>query len=212
MISVPLAYVYLLVLRDQANRPIALTAISALKGAIAYLIVLVPHLLMNRFTLRPYSGPGLYLYGTVYDFLVPGIVGFLLYLWWTRDPGGLAPEERCLSLQSFFAGLFTLAGLMDVFVPVGHAGTYTLFLLPALRIALMLLAPILYYHYSAETIWLRYLYLVLMAGLPFALGVVPMLSLMNLTVAASLATAGLFLGGWAAGLLAVGGTRTLRLR
>jgi hypothetical protein len=212
MLSVPLAYVYLLIVRDEANQPAAMTSLSALKGAIAYLIVLIPLLAIDRFAERPFSGPGLYFFGTVYDFAIPGLFGFLLYLWFTSDPGGLTPEERFLSLTSFFAGLFTVAGFMDLFVRPEYFGSYELFLLPALRISLMLMLPVLFYFYAAETLWLRYAYLVLLAATPFALGTVPMLSLLNYPFAAIAVTLVLFLGSIAAALFAVGGRRSLRLR
>lgn len=212
MLSVPVAYIYVLILRDEANQPAALTAVSALKGAIAYLVVLVPLLIIDRFVERPFTGPGLYFYGAVYDFAIPGYLGFLLYLWFTRDPGGLAPEERFVSLLSFLAGLFALAGIMDVFVRPVYLGAYELFHLPALRIALMLMLPVLSYHYAAETLWLRYLYLVLIVAAPFALATATLLVNMNYALAGVAVTVALFAGGWASALLAAGGLRSLRFR
>lgn len=212
MLSVPLAYVYVLILRDQANQPVVLTAVSALKGAIAYLLVLVPLMIIDRFVERPFTGAGLYFYGAVYDFVIPGHLGLLLYLWFTRDPAGLTPEERFVSLLSFLAGLFTLAGLMDVFLRPVYFGAFELFHLPALRIALTLLFPVLSYHYAAETLWLRYVYLLLIGLAPFALATAPLLLDMNLTLAGTAVTVVLFLGGWAAALFAAGGVRSLRFR
>ncbi|MFW5776688.1 MAG: hypothetical protein ACOCZB_05310 [Spirochaetota bacterium] len=212
MLSVPLAYIYLLVLRDEAHQPAALTAVSALKGAIAYLVVLVSLLMVERFVQRPYTGPGLYFYGAVYDFVIPGYLGFLLYLWFTRDPGGLAPEERFVSLLSFFAGLFAFAGLMDVLLRSAYFGAYELFHLPALRIALMVMLPVLSYRYAAETLWLRYLYLALILAVPFALGTAALLLNMNYLLAGTTVTVVLFAGGWASALFAAGGSRSLRYR
>lgn len=212
MLSVPVAYIYALILRDEANQPAVLTAVSALKGAIAYLLVLVPLLFIDRFVERPFTGAGLYFYNAVYDFVVPGHLGFLLYLWFTRDPGGLAPEERLVSLLSFFAGLFALSGIMDVFVRPVYLGAYELFHLPTLRITLMLILPVLSYHYAAETLWLRYVYLLLIIATPFALSAAPLLISMNYTLAGAAVTAVLFAGGWAAALFAAGGARSVRFR
>lgn len=212
MLSVPLAYIYLLILRDEANQPPTMTALPALKGAIAYLVVLVPLLALDRFAQRPFTGAGLYFYGAVYDFAIPGYLGFLLYLWFTRDPGGLAPEERFVSLLSFFAGLFALAGLMDVFLRPLTFGAYELFHLPALRIALMLILPVLSYHYAAETLWLRYVYLLLIVAVPFVLATAALLASMNYALAGVAVTVFFFFGGFAAALFAAGGVRSLRFR
>lgn len=212
IVAVPLAYVYMLVLRDLATQPASTTSIPALKGGFAYLIVLLPLMMMNRFIVRPFSGGGLFLFNAMYDFVVPGAVGFLLYLLFVRDVRGRSPDERFLTLSSFFAGLFTLAGILDLFVRAEYHGAYELFLVPALRITMVLLVPTLYYHYSCGTYWVRYVHLVLMTATPFALGIVPLLASMNLWWVAVSATVVLFLVAWAASLLSIGGVRALRFR
>lgn len=208
--SVPLAYVYFLVLREQTGRTSAMTAVSALKGALGYLIVLIPLLLMRRFIARPYDGAGLYLYASVHDHAVPALLLFGLYLRFTRDVGGLTADERFLSLVSFYAGAFALSGFLDLFLRADYHGPYELFMLPALRIAVMLIVPTLYYQFSNETFWVRYLHLGLIVSLPWLLGLVPMLSGMYLGFLAVLLTALLFLGGWAAAFLAAGGANRYR--
>ncbi len=212
ILSVPLAYVYFLVLREQTGRTSAMTAVPALKGLLAYLIVLIPLLLMNRFIDRPFDGTGLYLYVATYDYVLPALLLFVLYLRFTRDVGGLTPDERFLSLVSFFAGAFAFAGVLDLFLRADYHGPYELFMLPSLRIALLLILPTLYYQFSCETFWLRYLYLALMAVAPFAIAVVPTLSSMYLHSAAILLTVALFLGGWTIAILAAGGPNRYRLR
>lgn len=212
IISVPLAYIYLLVLRDQTGQSSALTAIPALKGALAYLIVAVVLLFIERFVERPFSGSGVYFYNAVYDFIVPVYLGFLTYLWFVPNARGDSPEERFLTLASFLAGLFTLAGVTDLFLRADYHGAYELFHLPALRIGLVVLIPTLYYHFSAETYWIRFLHLLLIAAIPFVFGGVPMLVFLNYAAAAIAASVVLFLVSWTAALLWVGGVRSLRLR
>ncbi len=209
--SVPLAYVYLLVLREQTGRTSAMTAVPALKGALAYLILLVPLLLMRRFVARPYDGAGLYLYASVYDYVLPVLLLFALYLRFTRDVGGLTADERFLSLVSFYAGAFALAGVLDLFLRADYHGPYELFMLPALRIGVMLILPSLYYQFSTETFWVRYLYLGLIAALPWVTGFVPLLSAMYLGLFAALLTGLLFFGGLAVAYLASGGPNRYRL-
>ncbi len=212
ILSAPLAYVYVLILRDEANQRSALTAIAALKGVLAYLVILVPLLIIRRFVTEPHGGSGVYFYNLVFDFGVPLYLGIILYLLFTSDVGGMTPEERSLSLLSFLAGAFSFAGVIDLFLRADYFGPYELFYLPALRISLMLLASSLFYRFTGETFWVRYLYLVLLLATPFALGPVRLLTSMNYEPAAVALTLALFLGGWAMGLFAAGRSGTLRFR
>ena len=212
ILSVPLAYIYVLILRDEANQRSALTAIAALKGVLAYLVIIVPLLIMRRFVTEPYGGSGVYFYNLVFDFAVPLYLGIILFLLFTRDVGGLTPEERSLSFLSFLAGAFSAAGFLDLFLRADYFGPYELFYLPALRISLMLLASALFYRFAGETFWVRYLYLLLLLAMPFALGPVRLLTSINYGQAAIGLTIGLFLVGWAVALFAAGRSRTLRFR
>ena len=212
ILSTPLVYAYLLVLREQTGRTAAMTVVPAVKGVLSYLVVLVPLLLIGRFVARPFAGSGLYLYGTVYDFALPGLIAFLFYLWLVPDVGGLTADERFLSLFSFYAGVFTLAGLMDLFLRADYHGVYELFMLPALRLAFMLYVPSLYYRFSSENSWIRYLYLLLMCGVPFALGLVSLAAAMYLGSASVLGTVGLLIGGCAVALFGAGGIGMYRFR
>lgn len=212
ILSVPLAYVYVLILRDEANQRSALTAIAALKGVLAHLVTIVPLLIMRRFVTEPFGGPGVYFYNLVFDFGVPLYLGIILYLLFTRDVGGLTPEERSLSFLSFLAGAFTAAGFLDLFLRADYFGPYELFYLPALRISLMLLAASFLYRFAGETIWVRYLYLLLLLATPFALGTVRLLTSINYGQAAVGLTIALFLVGWAVALFAAGRSTTLRFR
>jgi hypothetical protein len=204
LLSAPLAYIYLLILRDQSGRTPEMTAISALKGALAHLVVLVSLVVVERVVREPFSGPGLYFYGAVYDLVLPVYLGVLLYLWFTKDVGGLSPDESFVSLASFFAGSFTVAGVMDLFLRAEYLGVYELFHLPALRIGVLLMVPTLYYQYSNETFWIRYLYAAVIVVLPFAFGFVGLLTSANYPLAASIITAFLFLLSWAVALFWAG--------
>lgn len=212
ILSAPLAYVYILILRDEANQRSALTAIAALKGVLAYLVITVPLLIIRRFVTEPYGGSGVYFYSVVFDFVVPLYFAIILYLLFTRDVGGMTPEERSLSFLSFLAGAFSFAGFLDLFLRADYFGPYELFYLPALRISLMLLASSLFYRFAGETFWVRYLYLILLLATPFALGPVRLLASMNYGLAAVGLTLALFLGGWAVALFAAGRSGALRLQ
>lgn len=210
--AVPISYLYLLVLREQANERSELVATPVLKGALSYLIVLIPLFSMERFVVRPYVGAGLYFYVTIHDFAIPVYLAVLLHLWFTPRSRDASPDERFLSLTSFLTGLFTVAGIMDLFTRAEHFGPYELFYLPALRVALMLLAATLMYQVAAETVWVRYVYLFALLVLPFALGTASFLEAIHADAWAIPLAVLLFLGSWAAGLLASGTPRSLRWR
>jgi len=212
ILSAPLAQIYLLTLRDETNQRSVLTIISSLKGVLAYLVVLVPMLAMDRFLSEPFGGSRMYFYNAVYDYAAPLYLGMILYLWFTNDVLGLTPQERFVSFSSFLAGMFTLAGAMDLFVRADYFGTYELFLLPALRIGLVGLAASLYYLFSAQPGWIRLVYLLLLLALPLALGTVPLLMNLNYAAAAAGVTVFLFLSGWAMALFAAGSVGSLRVR
>ena len=204
MLSAPLAYVYILVLRQQAGRTAAMTAIPALKGMLAYLVIAVPLVVVSRLVPQPFDGAGLYLYSVVHDYAAPGILLFVLYLWFVRDTAHLTPEERFLSFVSFLAGAFTLAGLLDLALRADYHGPYELFQLPAMRITLMLVLPSLFYRFSAGSSPSRLLYIVAILLVPLLLGVVPLFAVSYRGTTSTIVAAVLFLGAWAMALLATG--------
>jgi len=199
--AAPLSYIYALVLRDEAGESSAFVGVSALRGALAYLIELAVLLLLARFAPRTYSGIGSYFYSVLYDFGIPVLGTFLFFLWFTPDVRGLAARERSLTLLSFLAGALSLAGIMDLFVRAEFSSVYEIFLLPALRVSAMLLVPFLYRLFVEETFWTRYLYIAALVALPFAFSTAFYLVVLNFHVAAILGTAAVFLGGWAVVIL-----------
>ncbi|MEE8440227.1 MAG: hypothetical protein V3S41_00780 [Spirochaetia bacterium] len=203
--AAPLSYVYTLILRDEAGEPQSLVGVSALRGMPAYLIELAIILLLGRFAPRVYSGYRAYFSSVLYDFGIPILGTFLLYLWFTPNVRGLSSRERRLSLLSFIGGAFTLAGVMDIFLRAEYFGMYELFLLPALRVTAMLLVPIFYLLFVEETFWIRGLYIVTIVALPFVFAGVFFLVVLNVFVAAILAGAVGFSGAW---LVTILGSRT----
>jgi hypothetical protein len=212
MLSAPLAAVYVLLLREPAGRTSVVTVIPALKGVLAYLLVAAPLLVASRFVPRSFDGIDLYIYSSVHDFAVPGILSFFLYLWFVRGVRNLTPDERFLSFVSFLGGAFTLAGLVDLAVRGDYLGPYELFHLPALRIALMLILPSLLYRFSSGTSASRYLYVLAVFLVPFILGAVPLLAGSHYTTASWVVAAALFVASWAMALLVTGNAARSRCR
>jgi hypothetical protein len=212
LFAVPLAYAYLLTLRDDSGQPSNLTSIAFIRGVAGYLVLLVVLLIMKRFIPRPYTGIGGYLYATFFDYLVPVSGSFGLYLLFTRDVRSMSTSDRELALVSFLAGAMSFAGLMDLVIRPGYMGTYELFLLPAVRVAAVMLIPGLYVLYCDETFWVRYLYLALILLGPALFGVVYALHVASIYVASIGVTAALFIGGWAVAVFASSRGGPARLR
>lgn len=194
--AVPLSYVYALVLRDEAGDDASLVGVSVLRGVVAYLVELVVLLVFRRFVRRAYSGLGAYFYAAAYDFAIPILGAFLLFLLFTPDVRGLSSRERRLGLLSFGAGVFILAGIMDLFLQSSYFGIYELFLLPALRVAAVLLVPVFYRLFVEETFWVRGFYLAAIVALPFAMAAVFLLVIMSMTAWAVVTTAAISSAVW----------------
>ena len=212
LFAVPLAYAYLLTLRDDSGQPSNLTSIAFIRGVAGYLILLVVLLIMKRFIPRPYTGLGGYLYATFFDYLVPLSGSFGLYLLFTRDVRSMSTSDRELALVSFLAGAMSFAGVMDLVIRPVYMGAYELFLLPAIRVAAVMLIPGLYVLYCDETFWVRYLYLVLVLLGPALFGVVYSLHVASIYAASIGLTAAFFAGGWAVAVFATSRGGPARLR
>ena len=204
--AAPLSYIYALMLRGETGEPSALVGVSALRGTIAYLLELALLLLVRRFVPHAWSGIGAYFYGAFCDFGIPLLGSFVLFLLFTPDVRSLSSRERRLALQSFCAGAFALAGIMDIFLRAEYFGVYELFLLPGLRIAGMLLIPVIYRLFVEQTFWTRSLYIVIIVLLPFVFATVSYLTVLNVHYAAILAAAAIFGGAW---LVTILGSRSV---
>ena len=194
--AVPLSYIYALILRDEAGDDPALVGASVLRGMLGYLVELIVLLIIRRYVPRPYSGIGTFFYAALHDFGVPILGTLLLFLLFTPDVRGLSGRERRLGLLSFGAGVFTLSGIMDLFVHGGYFGLYELFLLPALRVVAVLIVPVLYLLFAEETFWIRGFYMAAIVALPFAMAAVFFLVILSMPGWAIIATAAMFAAAW----------------
>ena len=212
LFAVPLAYAYLLTLRDDAGQPSNLTSIAFIRGVAAYLVLIAALLVMKRFIPRPYGGFSGYLFATFFDYLIPVSGSFGLYLLFTPDVRGMSTGDRELALVSFLAGAMSFAGLMDLVIRPAYAGAYELFLLPAVRVGAIMLIPALYVLFCDETFWIRYLYLALILIGPALFGAVYSLYVENILAASIALAVAFFAGGWATALFATSRGGPVRLR
>lgn len=209
--AVPLSFVYVLILRDMAGGSANLIARPALRGTISSLLVALATVFVRRFFERPFSGHGLFFYLGVLDFVLPAAIGVLLYFAFTNSASDYAPDEGLASILAFFAGMLTMQGFFDLFQR-DFFGPYELFVAPSMRVSLMLLVSTVYYHFADETFWIRYLYLLLLAIVPFVAATPQLFVALNLLGIGIGLTATLFLGSFACFLFWTGAGGSLRLR
>lgn len=196
ILAVPLSYIYILMLREQTGDAASTTAVVFLKGVLAFLIVLAVMLIAGRAVPRPYSGYGVYLYASVFDFAIPILGSTGLFFLFTRDARGYSPGDRSAMLLAFLAGSLSLESILDLFLRGDYFGIYELMLLPSLRISGVFFASLLFRAFGSETFWTRYTYLLLLLLLPFLLGVVYFLMSLNIGAAAVALSGVLFAVTW----------------
>jgi hypothetical protein len=142
---------------------------------------------------------------------LPTVLLFGLYAWSTRELRNQPPSERQTAFRSFLAGGLTVLSFFDLFLPAGFYSPYDLFLLPLVRVSLMLAVPALFYLFSNTMSWARYLFLAALFLLPFAYGAVFSLQAANFATWSTIATIGLLLGSATLAITTEGGVRSLRL-
>ncbi len=125
---------------DRGRGPHTLTTVSTyLKGLLIFFPGYLVILICRRIFGFSYDGFLLYLSFLLRDHLVPAlaaVAGFLLLSNKLALPG--KDEEIFLSVFAYMAGFMTLLNLTDALRTWGSADTYTVFLLPLLRLALVL--------------------------------------------------------------------------
>ena len=184
ILAVPISYLYILMLRGQTGDAASTTGIPFLKGALAFLIVLAVMLIARRIVDRPFSGYGIYVYASVFDFAIPILGSTVLFFLLTRDVMGYSGQDRSAMLLAFLAGSLSLESVLDLFLRGDYFGVYELMLLPSLRVSGMVYASLLYRAFDTETFWTRYIYLLLLLLLPGLLGAVQFLLGLNIGAAA----------------------------
>jgi hypothetical protein len=172
--AVPIGYLYYLTLRDEAGEPPQLVGRMFTRGAVYGLVVALLLLLIRRIWDPAQAGQGLFWYLAFHDFWIPTFVLTALYLL-SSSAREAAPSERRTALVSLLAGGFTLLGVLDIWVLADYQGLYELFLLPGLRLAIVISVPLLLSLFNEETFWTRYLYLSASLLVPLLPGLVGLL-------------------------------------
>jgi len=208
--AVPISYLYFLTVTGQSSASPLLLSRAIAKGALFSVLVLTAAALLRRFVSVSQSGFAYYFVTSLEDMWLPTIILVGLYAWSTREFRDQPPSERQTTLRSFLVGGFTVLSFFDLFLPAGYYSPYDLFLLPAMRVSLMLAAPAFFYLYSDTMSWHRYLILLGLFLLPFVYGVVFLLQSANFDAWATLVAATLLVGSASLAIATAGGLRSLR--
>lgn len=164
-----------------------MSALQFIKGFFYALPCLVVILILRRFLPLSYRHFPLYLYYFFSDHLTP--VVFLAVLYFLAFS-----QKNFRELVLFGGGFYSLIGIVEIFSKYGQYEPYVLFLLPALRMAVLLFVTIFFVRYQEWYGVLRVLFLILLILVPFIAAAITYLYMRAYLVWASCLTVLLFLG------------------
>jgi hypothetical protein len=162
-------------------------ALQFIRGFFYALPCLVVILIVRRFFPLSYRHFPLYLYYFFTDHLIPVVFLAVLYF--------LAFSQKTFrELLLFGGGFYTLIGIVEVFSQYGQYESYLLFLLPALRMAILLFVTIFFIRYQEWYGVVRALFLILLVFVPFLGAAITYLYMRAYLLWADCLTVLLFLG------------------
>lgn len=193
--AVPLAYVFVILLLEAHVMPARITVVPAVKGAISYaIVVLVMSILSPIFPLY-YRPATIFLHFFMDELLLPLALLVGCFFLFSRGLWHETRIDRFLGLIAFFAGYYTVAGFVDIFAHAHYFSPYTLFLLPTVRVTLMILVPSGIVAFYEERMFVRYFYIAAAAAGPALGGLIAMYHVTNVGAVPYLITAGFFVAG-----------------
>ncbi len=178
------------------RRTLRTTAISAQRGSPALQFIeglfyalpcLVAIFILRRFVPLSYRRFPLYLYYFFTDHLIP--VVFLTVLYFL-----VYSQKTFRELLLFGGGFYTSIGIVEVFSQYGQYEPYLLFLLPAVRMAVLLFVTIFFLRYQEWYGVVRVLFLILLVFVPFLSAAITYLYMRAYPLWAGCLTVLLFLG------------------
>jgi hypothetical protein len=193
--AVPLAYVFIVMLLEAHGMPTRITVVPAVKGAISYAIVAIVMSVLSPIFPLYYMPTTIFLHYFMDELLLPVALIVGCFFLFSRSLWHETRIDRFLGLVAFFAGYYTVAGFVDLFTHAHYFSPYTLFLLPTIRVVLMILVPSGVVAFYEERMFTRYLYITAAAAGPALGGLIAMYHVTNAGALPYLITAGFFLAG-----------------
>ncbi len=189
--AVPIAYLLLLSFGGQTNQPAAITLVPFVKGVLLFLPVIVLLLILEQIVPQQFNPGGLYLRYALLRTALPFLIataGALVVV-----SGGVKNDFAAGStaVLSFISGYYGVFGILDTVANIGHTDPYILFMLPALRLVIIVLLPFLLIDALRAYSFARVAAFLAVAVVPFALATVAWLYRLGFRGAAVGATAAL---------------------
>ncbi len=157
------------------------------KGMLHFVPVLILLLFFKRAVPLSFKPFNFYLFYTVRDHLLPFLIALAGCFFFLR-------KKDFLELLFFLSGFYSLQALTGVIMNYGHYEMYILFLLPAIRMSVMLYFVLLFLRYLEWYGIVKIIFLFVLFLIPFAGGAITYLYMRFFTGTAFLLAA-LFLSG-----------------
>ncbi|MFP4205500.1 MAG: hypothetical protein ACLFRR_05645 [Spirochaetaceae bacterium] len=122
-----------------------------------------------------YTPESLYLYYLVRQFLYPLLPGLALFFLLERRVVRESGYVVVVAMSVFLGGVYFVQSIVDVLRITNYYSPYVVFLLPTLRMALMLAVPVFVGAFSRESRPVRVLWLIAVVLLPAVFAGIPLL-------------------------------------
>ncbi len=193
--AIPLAYITVVMLLEAQSTPTRITVMPLVKGALSYaLVVVVMAIISGLFPLN-YHPKAIYIHFLMDQTLLPTVLIVAFFFLFSRGLWHETKVDRFIGLVAFFAGYYTVAGVVDLFTHSYYFSSYRLFLVPAMRLTFMILIPSGIVAFNEEPRFMRYVYLIGAVIGPFIGAAIAMLHTTNAVPIAYFAGAGFFVVG-----------------
>ncbi len=197
--AVPIAYVFVIMLLEAHALPTRITVVPAVKGALSYAVVAAVMGIISGIFPLLYRAPIIYLHYLMDELLLPAALLIGCFFLFSRTLWEESKTDRFLGLMAFFAGYYAIGGFVDLFTHSYYLGPYRLFLVPTIRVVLMILIPSGIVAFREERMFMRFIYLAAAAAGPFVGALVAMTHIIGSGSVPYLITVGFFFVGIGAG-------------
>lgn len=193
LFAVPLFALFIVSYKLQAVSDAKRLWVQYSRGLLTFIPAYIIYLLIAGSVPLTYSYGGIFAYYLVHNGLYYVVVASLAYILlrqFSRDSDGGSVSEAFV----FFAGFFTFASVLEIVRHFPYYDSFTLFLYPTIRLAVIAAIAFLLARAFDSNGWVRWLYLVI--GLIFvaATALVPFFYVIHITVAAIAITLVLLIG------------------
>ena len=195
LVAGPLAYVTVVMLFEAHSLPTRITVIPVLKGMFSFAIIWAITAIFSGLYPLYYNPRAIFIHYLFDQTLLPDVLLVACFFLLSRALWQETKVDRFIGLLAFFAGYFTVAGVVDLFTKSYHYSDYRLFLVPAVRVTTMVLLPSAIVAFKEERMFVRYVYLLAGIAGPIIGATIAMLHTTNALTHAYALGIGFFVAG-----------------